>query len=102
MSVAVYTGGLGITLSHELVHKSNRLEQWLGKTGSGLLLQSCILVWKAAWMLLLLIVGVRVALAFVVTATTTATASASCLSLLLQRGIVLSAHALSTVAMTTG
>ncbi|CAM9423153.1 unnamed protein product, partial [Hapterophycus canaliculatus] len=31
VSVAVYTGGLGITLSHELVHKSNRLEQWLGR-----------------------------------------------------------------------
>lgn len=31
MSVGVYTGGLGITISHELVHKVNRLEQWLGE-----------------------------------------------------------------------
>ncbi|CAB1112035.1 unnamed protein product [Ectocarpus sp. CCAP 1310/34] len=31
VSVAVYTGGIGITLSHELVHKSNRIEQWLGR-----------------------------------------------------------------------
>eukprot|EP00752_Nemacystus_decipiens_P003204 g2965.t1 len=31
VSVAVYTGGLGITLSHELVHKPDRLEQWLGR-----------------------------------------------------------------------
>lgn len=31
VSVAVYTGGIGITLSHELVHKPNRLEQWLGE-----------------------------------------------------------------------
>lgn len=32
VSVGVYTGGLGITISHELVHKVNRLEQWLGRT----------------------------------------------------------------------
>ncbi|CAM9988100.1 unnamed protein product [Ascophyllum nodosum] len=31
VSVGVYTGGLGITISHELVHKTNRLEQWLGR-----------------------------------------------------------------------
>lgn len=32
VSVGVYTGGLGITVSHELVHKVTRLEQWLGES----------------------------------------------------------------------
>lgn len=31
ISVGIYTGGLGITVSHELVHRTNRVEQWLGE-----------------------------------------------------------------------
>lgn len=31
MSVGVYTGGIGITVSHELSHKGTKLEQWLGR-----------------------------------------------------------------------
>ena len=30
-SVGVYTGGIGITVSHELSHKGTKLEQWLGR-----------------------------------------------------------------------
>ncbi|CAN0001188.1 unnamed protein product [Discosporangium mesarthrocarpum] len=31
LSVGVYTGGVGICVSHELVHKSTKLEQWAGR-----------------------------------------------------------------------
>lgn len=34
--MGIYTGGLGITISHELVHKNNRVEQWLGEEASWL------------------------------------------------------------------
>lgn len=40
-SVSIYTGGLGITISHELVHKSSRAEQWLGAEEGVVLL--CVL-----------------------------------------------------------
>ncbi|CAM9260115.1 unnamed protein product [Choristocarpus tenellus] len=31
LSVGIYTGGVGITVSHELVHKNTRVEQWAGR-----------------------------------------------------------------------
>lgn len=31
MSIALSNGGIGITIAHELIHRSSKLEQWLGK-----------------------------------------------------------------------
>jgi len=31
LSVGISNGGVGITVAHELIHRSNKLEQWLGR-----------------------------------------------------------------------
>ena len=31
LSVGISNGGVGITVAHELIHRSNRFEQWLGR-----------------------------------------------------------------------
>ena len=38
LSVGISNGGVGITVAHELVHRSNKAEQWLGRA---LLLTTC-------------------------------------------------------------
>ncbi|MDZ7715173.1 MAG: alkane 1-monooxygenase [Balneolaceae bacterium] len=38
LSVGISNGGVGITVAHELIHRSNKVEQWLGRA---LLLTTC-------------------------------------------------------------